>query len=81
MKKKLFGLLTAVMIFTAGSNYAFNGLQQECPDKGTKECKLIKNCPDRGTPKCKLVEKQASKPSCCQKGQTTASVKKVTPKQ
>lgn len=81
MKKKVLGLLTAVMIFTGGTIYAFSGLQQDCPDKGTKNCKLIKNCPDKGTPKCKLVEKKVSLPSCCKKAQETASLKKVPAKQ
>ncbi|WP_291036734.1 hypothetical protein [Dyadobacter sp. 50-39] len=81
MKRKVLGLVTAVMFFTAGSMYAFSPLQDKCPDKGTAKCKLVKNCPDKGTSKCKLVDqKKVTLPSCCQKSQETASVKKASSK-
>ena len=81
MKRKVLGLVTAVMVFTAGSMYAFNPLQEDCPDKGTAKCKLVKNCPDKGTSKCKLADqKKVTLPSCCQKSQETATLKKAASK-
>lgn len=79
MKRKVLGIVAAVMVFTG--SYAFNGFQNECPDKGTAKCKLVKSCPDKGTPECKLVapEKLDSLP-CCQKAQETASLKKTSAK-
>jgi len=55
MKRKVLGIVTAVMIFTGGSMYAFSPLQDKCPDKGTAKCKLVKNCPDKVTSKCMYI--------------------------
>lgn len=82
MKRKVLGIVAAVMVFTGSSIYAFNGFQDECPDKGTAKCKLIKNCPDKGTPECKLVApKKSDVPPCCQKAQKAAAFKNTSAKQ
>ena len=81
MKRKVLGIVAAVMVFTGSSIYAFNGFQYECPDKGTAKCKLVKKCPDKGTTECKLIApKKSDVPPCCQKAQETASLKKTSAK-
>lgn len=67
MKRKIVGIIAAVVFSAGGAIYAVNSNPSECPLQGTSDCPLVQDCHLEGTPDCPLVKSGSNVPDCCKK--------------